>query len=1214
MRIKGEDDRVNSLVTGEHLEVVSTAGGLESGLAVDATAVGASENRYDLPGFLPGVPDQETLNPGQGYRSHDFGTGFLQQDQHAGSSRQSEEKEFSLKFLEGGLSFGRLGSLVFGQLLEVLPLRSKSTGGRSNSKLFPLPTSKELLQNTFPSLTLDEVSWLLLVHFALNSVWGGELFSQGPVSVTQRSCIQELIVDVKRVCSLEGSLERFDWDSFFKHRSVDYQGEEVKVAKSFRWCNIAPALPKEVASVPLEDVCTFGAKHYVEHFDQYLKDQEDWPPVSKPRVMVADEDWGEVCAGLVASKVCTFITRDEVFHVAGEPLVNGMFGVSKEEVHEGVEVYRLIMNLIPLNSLCCPITGDVNTLPNWALMNPLVLQPHENLVVSSEDVRCFFYVMRVPWCWTKYLAFNKVVPQDALPARLRGQEVYLAARVLPMGFLNSVSLAQHVHRNLVGATGEVNAPECELRKDKPFTVANPAWRVYLDNYDLLERVEATSVSSLQGTLAPALLALRGQYIQWDVPRNVKKSTLRQTMAEVQGAMVDGQQGVAYPKEQKLLKYIACSLGLCRTRLVTQRQVQVVCGGLVYISMFRRPLLGCLNSVWSFIESFNSSREHVLALPDQCRWEILRFIALLPLARIDFRLPMSGTVTCSDASSKGGGICVSKGLTPAGIMASQGLVRGQAPDNPREHKILSIGLFDGIAALRVALDLLEVEVAGHIGVEMNPAAARVVESHFPDAVWVRDVQDVDEAMVKRWSTQFSQVSLVIVGGGPPCQGVSGLNAERRGALRDARSSLFVHVSRIGGLVAKWFPWAQVHRFMESVSSMDSCDRELMTTDFGDDPWHCNAGTMLWCYRPRLYWLTWPLYEQAGVTFGTTPDGVAEVVLEGSQHLDDVCQEGWMKVEPFQPFPTFTTSRPRSKAGYKPAGLGQCNSQELLRWEQDSFRFPPYQYCAKHCLVNRKGDLRLPSVEEKETIMGFPAGYTSSCCPKSERKSSYYMDLRHTLLGNTWAVPVVAWFLGQLLSPLGLCREFSPQDILHQLRAEQNTFIQGRLLRLPLRPLRGKSTSIEHDLAFKLGNLVSIKGEDIMLQAKTQEQVHHSRLRATIPSRLWRWKVVSGWAWKDQPEHINALEMRAILTTLQWRIGHCGLVRKRFIHLTDSLVCLHALTRGRSSSKKLRRTVSRINALMLVSSCQGVWAYVHTDQNPADRPSRWSHRVKTKFRHG
>ena len=448
VRIIGEDDRVNSLVTGERLEVVSTAGGLESGLAVDATAVGASENRYDLPGFLPGVPDQETLNPGQGYRSHDFGTGFLQQDQRAGSSRQSEEKEFSLKFLEG-LSFGRLGSLVFGQLLEVLPLRSKSTGGRSNSKLFPLPTSKELLQNTFPSLTLDEVSWLLLVHFALNSVWGGELFCQGPVSVAQRSCIQELIVDVKRVCSLEGSLERFDWDSFFKHRSVDYQGEEVKVAKSFRWCNIAPALPKEVASVPLEDVCTFGAKHYVEHFDQYLKDQEDWPPVSKPRVMVADEDWGEVCAGLVASKVCTFITRDEVFHVAGEPLVNGMFGVSKEEVHEGVEVYRLIMNLIPLNSLCCPITGDVNTLPNWALMNPLVLQPHENLVVSSEDVRCFFYVMRVPSSWTKYLAFNKVVPQDALPARLRGQEVYLAARVLPMGFLNSVSLAQHVHRNLV---------------------------------------------------------------------------------------------------------------------------------------------------------------------------------------------------------------------------------------------------------------------------------------------------------------------------------------------------------------------------------------------------------------------------------------------------------------------------------------------------------------------------------------------------------------------------------------------------------------------------------------------------------------------------------------------------------------------------------------------------------------------------------------------
>ena len=1210
---KKVEEREDSMRSGGLLSGCFPAGGLESGLGGEATDSGVTGKSHGPCIFSPVSPDQEISNPGQGYRARETEPGFLHLDRDAGSSRQSEEKELSFHLSEG-LSLSRLGPTVFRQLLEVLPLRSKTTGGRSNSKLFPLPTSRELLHSKFPDLTTEETSWLLSVHFALNSIWGNELFNDEKISGVQHSCIEELLLDVRRMCSLTFIMEKFDWDAFFKHRSVDYQGEEVKVAKSFCWDNIAPALPKEVASVPLEEVCSLGSKHYVENFDLYLKPREEWPPVAKPRVMVPDERWGEVCAGLVSSKVCTFLPRDEVFEVNGEPLVNGMFGVSKEEFHEGVEVFRLIMNLVPLNSLCCPMTGDVNTLPSWSLMNPLVLQPHENLVVSSEDVRCFFYIMRAPWCWTKYLAFNKVVPQEVLPSHLKGQEVYLAARVLPMGFLNSVSLAQHVHRNLVAATGALNAPEAELRKDKPFTIANPMWRVYLDNYDLLERVEATQVHSLEGTIAPALLALRAQYAQWDVPRNAKKSVQRQASAEVQGAIIDGVKGVAFPKEQKLLKYVGAALSLCQVRTVTQRQVQVVCGGLVYISMFRRPLLGCLNSVWGFIESFNVSSSRVQSLPSQCRWEILRFLALLPLARLDFRLPMAGAVTCSDASSSGGGICVSAGLTPAGVMASQGLIRGQAPDNPREHKVLSIGLFDGIAALRVALDVLEVEVAGHIGVEMNPSAARVVEANFPDTIWVKDVQEVDEDMVKLWSTRFSQVSVVIVGGGPPCQGVSGLNAERKGALRDARSCLFVHVSRIGDLVALWFPWAQVHRLMESVASMDSWDRETMSDDFGEEPIHCNAGSLLWCYRPRLYWMTWPLQEQAGVSFGTTPDGLQEVVLEGAQHLDDVCKEGWMKVDPFQPFPTFTTSRPRVRAGYKPAGLHQCNSGELSRWEKDSYRFPPYQHCAKHCLVNRQGFLRLPEVEEKEAILGFPVGYTSQCSPKSERKGPGYLDLRHTLLGNTWAVPVVAWFLSQLLFPLGLCREYTPQAILDQLRPDNNAFIQGRLLRLPLRPLRGKVSNGEQVLSEKLGNLVSIKGEDIMLNAKTQDQVHHHRLRATVPSRLWRWKVVSGWAWTGHPEHINSLELRAILTTLQWRVCHQGLLRKRFIHLTDSLVCLHALARGRSSSRKLRRTLSRINALMLASSSQGVWAYVHTDQNPADKPSRWGRRVRTKFRNG
>ena len=271
----------------------------------------------------------------------------------------------------------------------------------------------------------------------------------------------------------------------------------------------------------------------------------------------------------------------------------GFFGVSKEEVCDGEEVHRLIMNLIPLNGLCHGLSGDVATLPAWSSMSPFFLQPTQNLLVSSEDVRCFFYVTSVPVCWYKFFAFNKQVPDQCLPTHLQGCGGYLASKVLPMGFLNSVSLAQHVHRNLVlwsGSSTGVNAPEQELRKDKQFPDGRSLWRVYLDNYDLLEKVEATKMVEIEGTVAAPVLALREQYEVWGVPRNIKKAAERKVFAEVQGAMLDGERGIAFPRESKLLKYVGAALRLCSQKYVSQRQMQVVCGGLVYMAMFRRLLL------------------------------------------------------------------------------------------------------------------------------------------------------------------------------------------------------------------------------------------------------------------------------------------------------------------------------------------------------------------------------------------------------------------------------------------------------------------------------------------------------------------------------------------------------------------------------------------------------------------------------------------------
>ena len=123
------------------------------------------------------------------------------------------------------------------------------------------------------------------------------------------------------------------------------------------------------------------------------------------------------------------------------------------------------------------------------------------------------------------------------------------------------------------------------------------------------------------------------------------------------------------------------------------------------------------------------------------------------------------------------------------------------------------------------------------------------------------------------------------------------------------------------------------------------------------------------------------------------------------------------------------------------------------------------------------------------------------------------------------------------------------------------------------------------------------------------LHLAKILCVITDSAQASRQISGYgaqcvdgAGKCNREHINNLEMRAVLCALKWRLAKQGAHKQRLMHLTDSLVCLHTLTRGRTSSRKLRRTVARINALLLLSQNVAVWAYVHTALNPADAPLR------------
>lgn len=113
--------------------------------------------------------------------------------------------------------------------------------------------------------------------------------------------------------------------------------------------------------------------------------------------------------------LCEVMNEDELYHVGGRPLKNGMFAVSKEEFAGEVELLRLIMNLKPFNMLSRSMEGDTSTLPAVTSLGAMYLDEDETLCTSSEDIRCFFYLFKLPRQWYRYLAFGRPVPHNLCP-------------------------------------------------------------------------------------------------------------------------------------------------------------------------------------------------------------------------------------------------------------------------------------------------------------------------------------------------------------------------------------------------------------------------------------------------------------------------------------------------------------------------------------------------------------------------------------------------------------------------------------------------------------------------------------------------------------------------------------------------------------------------------------------------------------------------------
>ena len=99
----------------------------------------------------------------------------------------------------------------------------------------------------------------------------------------------------------------------------------------------------------------------------------------------------------------------------------------------------------------------------------------------------------------------------------------------------------------------------------------------------------------------------------------------------------------------------------------------------------------------------------------------------------------------------------------------------------------------------------------------------------------------------------------------------------------------------------------------------------------------------------------------------------------------------------------------------------------------------------------------------------------------------------------------------------------------------------------------------------------------------------------------WATLIAHRWRHS-EHINVLEARAALLAVRRLLSSPHSTATTVLHLLDNTAIYYALRKGRTSSWLLAPVISCIHALLLASNSSILPAWLPSEFNPADGPSR------------
>lgn len=335
---------------------------------------------------------------------------------------------------------------------------------------------------------------------------------------------------------------------------------------------------------------------------------------------------------------------------------SGMFSVVKS-----LDRDRLILDSRPANLLEVPLQRWIRSLATGESLSQICLDDDEILLSSGNDVRDYYHRFAVSTerCRRNVLA-GHILPSEVSHLSCFRSEFEKAERLwgslatLAMGDTQAVELAQTCHLG-IALQAKLATENNILNLAGFFPRGKMFMGIIIDDFISMSVVHRSDPLPSPG--ADIASRMEDRYGEVGLIAHKGKGFRDSLNASFWGVDIDGDVGLLRGSLKRAIPLFGLVLRIARLGYITAGLLQVICGSVVSLFLFRRRLLSVLDLVFQACRG--RADGDIVQLSGKMKSELLTLALLLPVAVSNLRAKIQERIVATDASSWGEAAVVAK---------------------------------------------------------------------------------------------------------------------------------------------------------------------------------------------------------------------------------------------------------------------------------------------------------------------------------------------------------------------------------------------------------------------------------------------------------------------------------------------------------------------------------------------------------------------------